>query len=273
MSQGKSIVANLGREGLVQNANVSDWSFLYIASTVKDPRFNVGDKVRTPDGRTFRYAKSGAACWTGRGNVFYNAIPATGIDYSLLYSAAAVGATSVQMTNQGTVAQTEDGLRGGFILLKPVTGSTDQVLQMRGIIGNTAGGISDVITIYLDAPVSAALTTASYAFCMPSPWSDIRYLENATAYNCSHAGVAAVNVTAASMYFWIQTWGLCWIAPQPECGATDYGREVVFRYDGSIQLRDYSSAQGGAYGQVAGFIVDNNTAANGATIIFLQIDP
>jgi hypothetical protein len=269
MSQGKSIVLNLGREGLVQNSNVSDWSFLYDTSTVKDPRFNVGDKVRTPDGRTFRYAKSGAACWTGRGNQFYNAIPATGIDYSLLYAAAAIGATSIQMTNQGTVAQTLDGLRGGLIILKPVTGSTDQVLQMRGIIGNTAGGVSDVITIYLDAPLTAALTTASYAFCMPSPWSDIRY--GALTY-ASFAGVAAVNVTAASMYFWIQTWGLCWIAPQAECGTTVYERDVVFRYDGCIQHRGTAGIDG-LSGQHAGFIVDNNAAANGSTIIFLQIDP
>ena len=199
-----------------------------------------------------------------------NAIPATGIDYSLLAESAALGATQVVMTNQGTVAQTEDGLRGGLIVLKPATGSTNGEVQMRGIIGNTAGGVSDEITIYLDAGLTEALTTASYAFCMPNPYNNIAL--SSTDYT-SVAGLAAVEVAAADVYFWLQTWGLCWVAPQGECGQTAFGRGLVFRHDGTIQHVDYSSAIGGAYGQNAGFIVDNNWLNNGSTLIMLQIDP
>jgi hypothetical protein len=267
---GKARTYNFGRQGIVQSATGPDWGFLYRASTVKDPEYNVGDRVQLPDGRVFYYAKSGGACYTGQGNKFYNAIPATGIDYSLLAAASAVRSMQVTMTNQGTVAQTKDGLRNGLIILKPASGSGNNELQMRGIVGNTAGGVSDEITIYLDAPLTEALTTASYAFCMPSPWSDVRYGSD---INCSHCGISAVEVSDSDVYHWEQTWGLCWIAPQSECGTTDYGREVVFRHDGSIQLRDYSSALGGAYGQVAGFIVDNNAAANGSTLIMLQVMP
>jgi len=269
MAKGKSRVNYMGKEGIVQSDTGPDWGFIYRASTVRDPGWNVGDRVVTPDGRVFYYAKSGDACSTGRGNIFYNAIPATGIDYSLLAAASAISTSQVTMTNQGTVAQTEDGLRNGTIVLKPASGSTDHELQQRRIIGNTAGGVSDEITIYLDAPLTEALTTASYAFAMPSPWLDVRYSEASVAYNCSHCGVSAVEVTAADVYHWEQTWGPIWLAPQGECGTTDHGREVVWRYDGSIQLRDYSSAIGGAYGQVAGYILDNNAAANGSTCIML----
>lgn len=269
MTKGIGNVEYVRQGSEVVVADQPNWGFLYRVSSVRDEKWNIGDRVVTPDGRVFRYAKSGAACWTGRGNQFHNSIPATGIDYSLLAEGGIVGATSVKMTNQGVVAQTLDGLRGGMIILKPAAGSTDQTLQFRGVLGNTAGGVADVITIYLDAPLTTLLDTASYGFCMPSPYSDIRY-EALT--KASHAGVAAANVTAAGMYFWIQTWGLCWIAPQAECGTTEYGREVVWRYDGSIQHRG-ATAILGLYGQLAGFIVDNNTADNGATIINLQVNP
>jgi len=271
MAKGKARVNYMGREGIVQSDTGPDWGFLYRASTVRDPGWNVGDRVVTPDGRVFYYSLSGGACSTGMGNVFYNAIPATGIDYSLLAAASAIGTKQVTMTNQGVVAQTEDGLRNGTIVLKPATGSTNHELQQRRIIGNTAGGVSDEITIYLDAPLTEALTTASYAFAMPSPFSDIRYHAGTAATYCSHCGLSAVEVTAASVYHWEQTWGPIWIAPQGECGQTQYGRGVVFRYDGTIQYVDYSSAIGGATGQYAGFILDNNAASNGSTCIMLQV--
>jgi len=242
---------------------------LYVPETTQ--RKHLGTRGLTWDGRVFKYAKSGDECYAGRGNIFYNAIPATGIDYSLLAADAPVGSLSVKMTNQGVVAQTEDGLCGGQIVLKPAAGSSDAILQFRGVIGNTAGGVSDVITIYLDAPLDRVLTSGvSYGFVMPSPWSDVRYTDALT--KCSHCGVAAAYVSAANYFHWEQTWGKCWIAPQAECGTLAYGREVVWRYDGSIQHRG-SSGIDGLEGQLAGFIMDNNEADNGSTVIFLQITP
>ena len=245
------------------------YDFLYTKSTTKDPVYNIGDRVALPDGRVFRYCKSGGACYPGQGNVFYNAIPATGIDYSVLPAAAALGARSIQMTNQGTVAQTLDGLKGGEIILKPASGSTNGELQMRGIIGNTAGGVSDVITIYLDAPLTEALTTASYAFCMPSPYSDIRQ-SGGDSGEVTFAGVAAVEVTASGYYFWLQTKGLCWLAPQSGVGATAYYRTAYWRHDGSVDI--FTNIGTYVTDQIAGVIIDNNSAANGATLISLQCD-
>lgn len=240
---------------------------LYVPTT--EQKYHFGKKVLTWDGRLFKYAYFGAAVRTGRGNIFYNAIPATGIDYSLLAADAAVGATSIKMTNQGTVAQTKDGLVGGLIVLKVSTADTnvDATLQERTVAWNTAGGVSDVITIGFDAPLNQALTAAaSYAFVMPSEWSDIRYNDSLT--KVSHAGPAAA-YAAAGYYGFIQTYGKCWLAPQGECGATAYGRGVVWRYDGSIQLVGGTGGLDGQYGQPAGWIMDNNEADNGSTNIFL----
>lgn len=250
------------------------YDFIYNVSKTKDPRWNIGDNIDLPDGRGFVYCKSGAACWTGRGNIIYNAIPATGIDYAKnVAEAAAVGDMSVLITNGNVIVQTEDGLAGGFILLKTATGSDDSALQQRKIIGNSACNTQANTRIYLDAPLTGALTTDSFSFCMPSPFSDVRYSDS-VGVQCSHIGPAATYVPGSGYYFWCQYKGRCWLAPQSDVGATAHGREVVWRYDGSIGTHMITTESGGVtyieYQQHAGYIVDNNNASNGATEICLK---
>lgn len=259
----------LGEAGLVQGTTQGPWEFIYRVSTVKDSKWNVGDSVELPNGKKFVYCKSGDVCYTGQGNKLMNAIPATGIDYALLAKGGDIGAISIQMT--AVLEHTENDLAGGNIVLKPVSGSSNAVLQQRIIVGNSAASIGGAVTIHLDAPLTAALTTASYGFCMPSPYSNVNYSSN---NDTSVVGPAATYVSAANMYFWCQYAGRCWIAPNENNGlvpggSTVYGREVVWRHDGTVQLRLYSSAAGGAYGQVAGYIMDNNSAQNGSTEIML----
>lgn len=249
------------------------WDFIYQTSTVKHPNYNIGDRVQLPDGRVFRYAKSGAICQAGRGNIFYNKIGTVGIDYAVLTAAAAIGDTEIKMT--AVVAQTEDVLRGGIMALKLTNAADDATLQTRRIVGNSAAGAGSECTIYLDAGLTAALTTLSYAFCMPNPYSDIRYTDNESlSDSCSMAGMAAAYVDAANKYFWIQTWGLCVFNHQNECGRTAHGRGLVWRYDGSVQHRDSgTSAIGGVFQQEAGFIMDNTGGDTGATFDFMTGNP
>jgi len=273
MSKGKARVNYLGRAGLVASADAPDWSFIYETSTVKHPKWNIGDVVELPDGRGFVYCKSSGPCYTGLGNCLFNAIPATGIDYANNVAAdAAVGAKSVVITNGATVAQTEDGLRGGTILLKQLTGSDDTALQCRGIIGNTAAAKSANCTIYLDAPLTGALTTSSYAYCMPSPYSSVKWLETVGQGGmCSHVGVAATYVSAANVYHWEQFKGrVMGLSCQgsPGSAGDEHKRELVWRYQGSVQFRG-TTAVTGLNEQVAGYIMDNNIAGNGATEIML----
>lgn len=262
----------LGEAGIVQSISQGAWEFLYRVSTVKDAKWNIGDKVVLPNGKTFRYCKSAGVCDTYKANLFFNAIPATGIDYSLLYADAAAGATSIQMTNQGTVAQTKDGLAGGHI---DITEGDDGTNQQREVIGNTAGGVNDVITIYLDVPLDAAVTTSWYAYCMPSPYSAVVRtdgLEGAEKGKLSFVGYAAAKVTAADMFHWEQTAGQISCSQYGNVGKTIYFREVVFRYDGNIMHRGASGVTG-LEAQTAGYILDNNAADNGATVIMLKLEP
>lgn len=266
MSKGKARVNYLGGAGLVQSETAPGWDFLYRVSTVRDPKWNIGDRVVTPDGRVFRYCKSSGECYTGQGACFQDAIPAVGIDYVLLTEGAAVGATSVKTT--ATIDHTEDDLRGGHALLKATNTSTNAALQMRLIVGNTAASAGDEITVYLDAGLTAALTALSYIVAMPCPYGNVK-LDSALA--TSVACLPAAYVSATGYYFWGQTWGLCWIAPQIDLGQNDSKRQLVFRHDGSVGPHDDSDTTYEEYAQHAGFVVDNNALANGPTKMMLQI--
>jgi len=266
MARGKAKVNYLGREGLVGHSEAPDWDFLYDVTITKDSKWNIGDRVVTPDGRVFRYCKSSGECYTGQGACFQDAVPAVGIDYVLLTENAAKGAKSVKTT--ATIDHTEDDLRGGHALLKATDTSTNAALQMRLITGNTAASAGGEITVYLDAGLTAALTTLSYIVAMPCPYGNIK-LDNALA--TSVACLPITHVSGSGYYFWGQTWGLCWIAPQTDLGQADSKRQLVFRHDGSVGPHDDSDTTCEEYAQHAGFVVDNNTLANGATKMMLQI--
>ena len=242
---------------------------LYTPST--DQKYHFAKKILTWDGKLFKYAYFGGIVSTGRGNVFYNAIPATGIDYSAVAADAAVGDTSILMTNQNVVAQTVDCMAGGHITINALPSDTTNAnLQQRTIVGNDAAPVSGspVCRIYLDSPLNSALTAGvSYAFAMPSPYSDIRYIS--TSGTMSFAGPAAAYSIAAKFGF-VQVYGKCWLAPQSGIGTTAYYRTCYWRHDGTVDK--FTNIGTNVTDQRAGYIMDNNTAANGSTVIMLQGD-
>lgn len=278
MARGKARQYHLNDVGKVGFDTGTTWDFIYDVSSSRNPQYNIGDRIILPNGKVFYYSYSGGRCYTGRGNKFFNTISSSedGNDYSLLYAAAAAGSTSIQMTNQSSSAITADQFRNGQIVLKPTETYTDAELMFRGVTGNTAadasGGTNPYVTIYLDAKTTVALTTSNYAFVMESPYTDIRYDSSTT--GTSFAGLAAAYVSAASKYFWTQTWGMAWVAPQSSMGGTaaTYGlyRTAYWRHDGSIDY--FGNINSNVTDQIAGFIMDNNSDANGATLICLQVN-
>lgn len=238
-------------------------------------RYIYGTRSLTWDGRVFKYCLSHDACDTYKANAFFNAIPATGIDYASIAAPAAAGDTSVILDNGATVAQTLNGLAGGTIVL---TEDDNATVQIRGITGNTVAALSAECTVYLDAPLNAAITTADWsAYCMPSPYSavtktNINAIEGGAGKGrVGFCGYAAAAVSAADLNHWEQTWGPISASLYGSAvGKTQYMREVVFRYDGNLIHRGASGITG-LEAQTAGFIMDNNTADNGATIVMLQI--
>jgi len=269
MAKGKAQVNYVGQESQITSMDAPDYDFIYESSTVKNPNWNVGDRVMLPDGRVFRYAKSGGAILGGMGAPFSGTLLFDGSTAA----AAAVGDKSIQITGDAGLetaygsALTKDCLRGGIF----TTGFAGATLQQRGIIGNTAGGNGDTITLYLDAALDLAVAAGTYTEMMDSPYA---HLGGTAGEYVSFAGIPAVNVTAANVYFWVQTWGIHWVTPGGGTTPGDSGhdRQVAFVGDGSINGVAHITVEDGY--QIAGFIVQRDSnGAGGPPWIMLQVSP
>ena len=252
MSKGKAKVNYLHREGLVGMSDTPDYGFLYATSLTKDPKWNIGDRVVLPDGREFRYAKSSAACISGQGCEF----TAVGINaYQAALVAQDIGDKQVTVPAcTHSAAFVENELRGGYVLI--YDGSTNNV-QFRGIIGNDASVKNSAFVVYLDSPLTEAVVASTSAIeAFENPYSGLR---TGTSEERSIAGVPAVKVTATLTYFWVQTRGPCWVAPQG--GVNDKDRGCYWRHDGSLQDAEASVMSGttipaGMTTQYAGHLIE-----------------
>ncbi len=272
MSKGNAKLVNVGETGQVISDNASNWSFIYETSLVKDSKYNIGDRVNLPDGREFRYAKSGSALNGGFGAAFWRPLTFNGGTFG----AAAIGDASVQITlDAGVITAfgsdiTKDGLRGGYFL-QADTGTP----AFRGIIGNSAGGDTDVITIYLDGPLTRALVTTSFCEILANPYGDLRGTggsgagESGTDY-ISFAGVPATTVAAALTFFWVQTHGISWITPNQPVADAAFRRDVFFRNDGAIISGGDITVENGY--QRAGYVIDKTgSSTDNPPFIMLEV--
>lgn len=266
MSKGKARTKLLDHSaGLVEGsaAGVS-WEFLYQASTVKHPDYNIGDRVVLPDGRVCRYGKS------SDGSLNTDLLCSFAEDecqgYEVLKNAQVVGDREVTFTGAAHAIVAENALRGGYVIIYHSGGGG--FTQFRGIVGNTASGLNANITVYLDAALDhevIALTTAAELWYNP-----YAALQGAQDIAQSRAGRPMVNVAAANTYFWIQTWGPCWLAPQ-QAGfqAASKQRSALARHDGSLQA--VGAETGFDTTQVVGFLI--NEGFSSGPLFMLQISP
>ncbi len=207
-----------------QGRGVGFWDFIYSASTVKNPDYNIGDHVVLPDSREFRYAKSSGECASGQSVDFDQ----TGVQaYANAGVAAAIGDTTVTVSAGTHSAIAKDELRGGFFVSWPAALKD----QFRGIIGNDASDANAAITVYLDGPLTVALTTSTGCELYENPYASVKTASNAA---LGKGGVPAVYISAANIYFWVQTRGPAWIAPQSTLIANE-GVGAMFRHDGSLE--------------------------------------
>jgi len=253
MAKGKAKRVLLGIQGLIGHKTAPDWSFIYRASSVRDPKWNVGDIVELPDGREFHYAKSSGECASGQAAEYV----ATGaIPYTLLSVGAAIDDRQLSFVASTHDALAKDELRGGYCLTWP-SAKTD---QFRGIIGNDVSAEDAAITVYLDGPLTIAVTTSTPGECYNNPFLSLRTGSSA---NLAKAGVPATYISGSGIYFWVQTGGFGWLAPQSDVITNKIG--AYYRHDGSIQADQAFSGlvAGEDTTQYAGNRVIGNYAGNG----------
>lgn len=270
MARGKAKSTLLGIQGIVGHRNAPDWGFLYKTSLTKDPNYNVGDRVVTPDGRVFRYAKAGNIITNQLQGVFFYGLLSDGVDYKAA-QAAAIGDTEITIDAGDSGDYTEDQLRGGQVVIHT---HGDMNHQVRGITGNTASDTDGNVTLYLDAPLTHTITVSHGVEVLPNPYNDVRKGEYGEF--CSVAGQPNVATTVANQYLWIQTAGPCWCNPYGTVGSAGVAneREVVYDISGNVcPAADARGSADHASYQTAGFIIERQTTGIGASFIMLQISP
>lgn len=253
MTRGVNKVNYGERASIVHHNTASNRAFLYEPSLEKDSKWNIGDRYVAGDGREFVYSRSSSALITPMAASFTD----TGvISFTSAVIAAAVGDVSVVVPAATHSALVLDELRGGFIVIFKAG-----VIQQRGIIGNTVSAANAAVTIYLDGPLDATVTTSSAYEVYANPYSALNQAASAK----GKAGVPAVAVSATLMYFWCQVKGPIFINPQSTVTAKE-GTGCMFRNDGSLEA--VATAIGGTVPssdttQYAGFVIAGTADGNG----------
>jgi len=262
MTKGKASVDYLGRSGVVTPQTAPSWDFIYEASLIKQPKYELGDRVVLPDGREFRYAKSDAECYAGQAVEFSN----TGFQaWGAIAVSQVVGDKQITITGASHAVVAKDELRGGYMFVAgPVTANKE--VQFRGIIGNLAAGLNANVTIYLDGPLTNTVSAGVNACeVFANPYSAIRLAAGMTTDSRGKPGVAAVYVSAANMYFWIQTRGPMWAGSQNTLIDRDIGG--TWKHDGTLEGMSAvvnGTICGAAHtSQYAGYSMVGNNVGNG----------
>lgn len=249
----------------IYGGQVQNLSFLSKVSTTKDPLFDVGDTVVLPDGREFRYALS-----TGASTM----IPTMGCNftdtgytsYTAFTVAHSVGVSEITLPAATHAALAADGLKGGYLVVFNGSGTNDVTY---GIVGNDSSAQNAAIVVRVDMPVAVAITTSSACETYKNPWGAIA---QANTVVLPRAGVPVVSVSAAANYFWLQTKGVKFIAPQTGVGNDNGGIMTFWRHDGSVESTDTALAVTTATldsSQPCGIVIAGSAAGNGPLINLL----
>ena len=174
--------------------------------TGTDKYHSLGTILELPDGREFKYAKAGGVA-LGLGLTVATPAPVAHHDMDLATAATAVGASSITVTLEGTLA-TEDQYADGYLYTNDghgdVAAGQGQVYRIAGHDAIDSAG-SGAIDLAENDKVVVALTTATLSGLIANPYSAV-VVTPTTVLNRT-CGVPATEI-AASAYGWIQTKGL-----------------------------------------------------------------
>jgi hypothetical protein len=251
----------LGGAGLIQSISQGAHTFLYRVSTVKDPKWNIGDEVEIGGGRKAVYALStgATALYASRGCSFSNSGYTA---YTSFAVSGAVGDTELTVPAATHAALTKDELAGGFIVI--FDGVSDYYTTTRMIVGNGAAEANAAFKVQLDAEITYAVTSGTSACeVYESPYSA---MVESLLRDQVKAGVPLAYVPASASYFWILKEGILWVTPQGNLGNTG-GKASGWWHDfGNVS--DIVTALGVSIGaanssQYAGHVVTGSIGGNG----------
>jgi hypothetical protein len=175
--------------------------------------------------------------------------------------------TEIGVLTTGVLAANE--LAGGYIV---VGNGSAQHPQMRYIVSHpalaTAGGS---LTLKLDMPLVTAVTALTTNIeLMECPFYNLK-ADNSGGDYVTYIGVPAT-VVASGEYFWLQTWGPCWITSDGNTCDSVGDRTIVWVGNGSVKSSNDITVESGF--QIAGVALDmSGSGASNAPIVQLQMFP
>lgn len=224
--------------------------------------YDLGTRLVVDD-RVFRYALCGSnGVYAGFG-AFYK------VTLAITYEAADASVVGDRTLTINEAGITLNQLAGGYVVMGHNAAATT---QNRRIISNTVSSGGECIAT-LDGPIAVAGTHSIEV--IPNIYGNLQY--NTSQEYDGVAGVPARTATTGQ-YFWVQTWGPCWICPggAGTPGSTVAERAVYFVGDGTINGRAGMAAESTeAHGrQYAGYIIQTDSSgAGGPPFIMLQVSP
>lgn len=155
----------------------------------------LGEKITTPDGRSYRYVKAGASDLVP--GKLYQASAEDTNDQNLTAVAASAGATSISAST--TITATANEYAGGYAIIT-VTPGEGYIYRIASHAAFTAAAP----TFQLEDPIQVALTTASRIDLVRNPYNGV--VVNPTTATSAPVGVAVYPI-AAGKFGWLQTGG------------------------------------------------------------------
>jgi len=190
-------------------------------------------------------------------------------------AAGAVGSSYVSVTIDTEIGVLTTGvlsaneLAGGYVV---IGNGSAQHPQMRYIVSHpalaTAGG---TLTIKLDMPLLTVVTAATTNIeLMECPFYCVKADGSGGDY-VTFIGIPAVD-TSSGYYFWVQTWGVCWITSNSATCDSVRDRTIVFVGNGSVESSNDETLESGF--QIAGIALDQSSSGSAnAPMVYLQIMP
>ena len=166
---------------------------------------SVGQRVETPNGRTFRYALAGGTALVA-GLLQQSSTQGgdTANDTLTIATSVSVNDTSVAITN-GTTTWTLDELKDGALIIERVEETGSHYYRIGGNTAEAAGSAAMTITLTPGVKFNEALTAGTAVVQIaPSPWSKVIVFP--VTPSGLPAGFAMVAVTAAQ-HGYLQTHG------------------------------------------------------------------
>jgi len=183
-----------------QDVALGGTNFISAAS----PRFELGTRGYTRDGRVFRYVRAGASALVA-GEVMQSPATIAGHLTRAVHttSQTGFGSTLISLTCGSTVAA--QFYNEGYLMIASGAGQGVQYQIKNHPAVST--GATGAFTLYDDDAVTVAITATSTVSLIPNKYSGVIEMPVTTATGVA-VGVACYPI-AITQYGWIQTWGPC----------------------------------------------------------------